>query len=34
MSVLVGKKAPAFDAKAVVNGGEIIENFSLSQYEG
>lgn len=34
MSVLVGKKAPAFDAKAVINGGEIIENFSLSQYEG
>jgi len=34
MSVLVGKKAPAFNAKAVVNGGEIIENFSLSQYEG
>lgn len=34
MSVLVGKKAPAFDAKAVVNGGEIIESFSLSQYEG
>jgi peroxiredoxin 2/4 len=34
MSVLVGKKAPAFDAKAVVNGGEIVENFSLQQYEG
>jgi peroxiredoxin (alkyl hydroperoxide reductase subunit C) len=34
MSVLVGKKAPLFNAKAVVNGGEIIENFSLSQYEG
>jgi len=34
MSVLVGKKAPAFNAKAVVNGGEIVENFSLSQYEG
>jgi peroxiredoxin (alkyl hydroperoxide reductase subunit C) len=34
MSVLVGKKAPAFDTKAVVNGGEIIESFSLSQYEG
>ena len=27
MSVLVGKKAPAFNAKAVVNGGEIVENF-------
>lgn len=34
MSVLVGKKAPVFNTKAVVNGGEIIENFSLSQYEG
>jgi len=34
MSVLVGKKAPAFTATAVVNGGEIIENFSLSQYLG
>lgn len=32
MSVLVGKQAPAFNAKAVVNGGEIIENFSLKQY--
>jgi peroxiredoxin (alkyl hydroperoxide reductase subunit C) len=34
MSVLVGKKAPAFNAKAVVNGGEILENFSLEQYAG
>lgn len=34
MSVLVGKQAPAFNAKAVVNGGEIIENFSLKQYVG
>ncbi|MDD3079694.1 MAG: peroxiredoxin [Paludibacter sp.] len=34
MSVLVGKKAPEFDAKAVINGGEIVENFSLKQYEG
>lgn len=34
MSVLVGKKAPAFNSKAVVNGGEIVENFSLQQYEG
>lgn len=31
---LVGKKAPAFKAAAVVNGGEIIENFSLEQYVG
>ncbi|MFZ4456029.1 MAG: peroxiredoxin [Bacteroidales bacterium] len=34
MSVLVGKNAPAFNAKAVVNGGEIVENFSLQQYVG
>ena len=34
MSVLVGKKAPVFIAKAVVNGGEIIEDFSLSQFVG
>jgi len=31
---LVGKKAPSFKAKAVVNGKEIIENFSLDQYLG
>jgi len=34
MAVLVGKKAPSFKAKAVVNGGEIVENFSLDQYIG
>jgi len=34
MSVLVGKKAPLFNAKAVINGGEIVENFSLDQYTG
>ncbi len=34
MSVLVGKKAPAFSEAAVVNGGEIVENFSLEQYLG
>jgi peroxiredoxin (alkyl hydroperoxide reductase subunit C) len=34
MSVLVGKQAPAFNTKAVVNGSEIVENFSLKQYEG
>lgn len=34
MSVLVGKKAPVFSSKAVVNGGEIVENFSLEQFEG
>jgi peroxiredoxin (alkyl hydroperoxide reductase subunit C) len=31
---LVGKKAPSFKAKAVVNGGEIIDNFSLEQFIG
>ena len=34
MAVLVGKKAPSFKAKAVINGGEIVENFSLDQYLG
>jgi peroxiredoxin 2/4 len=34
MAVLVGKKAPSFRAPAVVNGGEIVENFSLDQYVG
>ena len=34
MSVLVGKKAPAFSAPAVINGGEIVEGFSLEQYLG
>jgi len=34
MSVLVGKLAPAFNAKAVINGEEIIEDFSLEQYLG
>ncbi len=32
MSVLVGKKAPVFNSKAVINGGEIVENFSLEQF--
>lgn len=31
---LVGKKAPLFNAPAVVNGEEIVENFSLEQYIG
>lgn len=31
---LVGKKAPLFTAPAVVNGDEIVEDFSLSQYIG
>lgn len=34
MAVLVGKQAPSFSASAVVNGGEIVENFSLEQYKG
>lgn len=34
MSVLVGKKAPVFNAGAVVNGNEIVENFSLEQFIG
>jgi len=34
MSVLVGKKAPGIKAPAVINGGEIVENFSLDQYLG
>lgn len=34
MAVLVGKKAPLFEAQAVVNGGEMIEKFSLEQYIG
>jgi len=34
MSVLVGKKAPLFNSKAVINGNEIVENFSLEQFVG
>ncbi len=34
MSVLVGKKAPSFKAAAVVNGIEIVNDFSLDQYLG
>lgn len=34
MSVLVGKKAPHFSAAAVINGEEIVENFSIDQYLG
>lgn len=34
MSVLVGKKAPSFKATAVINGGEIVKDFSLDQYLG
>jgi peroxiredoxin len=31
---LVGKKAPLFKASAVINGEEIVDNFSLEQYIG
>ncbi len=31
---IVGKKAPVFEANAVINGGEIVENFSLEQFKG
>jgi peroxiredoxin (alkyl hydroperoxide reductase subunit C) len=34
MSVLVGKKAPVFNSKAVLNGNEIVESFSLEQFVG
>ncbi len=34
MAVLVGKKAPVFNAKAVINGSEIVDNFSLEKYLG
>ena len=34
MAVLVGKKAPDFTASAVINGEEIVENFTLSDYAG
>ncbi len=34
MAVLVGKKAPSFKAKAVINGEEIVDSFSLDQYLG
>ena len=32
MAVLVGKNAPKFKARAVLNGNEIVEDFSLDQY--
>jgi peroxiredoxin (alkyl hydroperoxide reductase subunit C) len=34
MSVLVGRKAPHFSANAVIDGEEMVENFSLDQYLG
>jgi peroxiredoxin (alkyl hydroperoxide reductase subunit C) len=34
MEVLVGKKAPLFKAKAVTNGKDIVNDFSLEQFIG
>ncbi len=34
METLLGKKAPLFKAKAVVNGNEFVEDFSLEQFIG
>ena len=34
MSVLVGKKAPLFSSKAIIDGEKIVENFSLEQFIG
>ncbi|MBP6978590.1 MAG: peroxiredoxin [Bacteroidales bacterium] len=34
MAVLVGRKAPLFEADAVINGGEFVEKFSLDQFIG
>lgn len=34
MSVLVGKKAPKFKAAAVINGNDIVMDFSLDKYLG
>lgn len=34
MKTLIGKKAPIFKAAAVVNGNEVVNDFSLEQYIG
>lgn len=34
MSVLVGKMAPKFLANAVIDGGKIVNNFTLEQFKG
>jgi len=34
MAVLVGRKAPGFSASAVINGGTIVEDFTLEQFKG
>ncbi len=34
MAVLVGQKAPGFSAQAVINGNDIVDNFTLEQFKG
>ncbi len=34
MSLMIGKEAPDFRASAVVNGRDIVEDFSLARYKG
>lgn len=34
METIIGKKAPVFAAKAVINGNEFVENYSLEQFIG
>ena len=34
MRSLIGKQAPKFNATAVINGHEIVPNFSLDRYKG
>ena len=34
MRSLIGKQAPKFNATAVINGHEIVQNFSLDRYKG
>ncbi|WP_372751547.1 peroxiredoxin [Labilibaculum sp.] len=34
MQTLIGKKAPSFSSNTVINGNQIVEDFSLEQYVG
>lgn len=34
METLIGKKAPEFSAKAVINGNDFVDDFSLNQFIG
>lgn len=34
METLIGKKAPQFTAKAVINGNDVVDGFSLNQFLG